>query len=66
MLLKIEIFTFIISLLFIARYVIQFIGELREENPNPMNLSVINQLFLYLSGSYVITSIVMTIINIFK
>lgn len=41
-------------------------GVLREDEPKPMDLSLMNQILLYLSGSYVITSIIMVIINLFN
>jgi hypothetical protein len=59
---KIELFLFILSLIFTLRFLIEFILVLRNDNPSPMNVGKYNQVFLYLSTTYIITFL---IINLF-
>ena len=37
------------------RFVSEFVFKLTQENPEPMKISNINQVFLYFSVSYIIT-----------
>lgn len=55
MLIKIELFLFILSVIFSLRFVIEFFVRFKDENPKPMEISKTNQVFLYLAISYIIT-----------
>lgn len=59
---KIELFIFILSVIFSIRFVVEFVTKLREDNPTPMMVDKQNQTFLYLATSYIITYL---IINLF-
>jgi hypothetical protein len=59
---KIELYFFILSIVFSIRFVIEFVSKLREENPTPMQMEKHNQAFLYLTTSYIVTYL---IINLF-
>jgi|Laugrespbdmm15sd_2_1035082.scaffolds.fasta_scaffold04245_6 hypothetical protein len=59
---KIELYFFILSIIFSIRFVIEFVSKLREENPTPMQMEKHNQAFLYLATTYIVTYL---IINLF-
>jgi hypothetical protein len=56
----IKIYIFVLSLLYILTFLFRLIIQIKSDDINiePMNLSVFEKLLLYLSGSYVITSII--------
>lgn len=52
---KIEIFLLVLSVIFILKFVIDFLLQLREENPKTIVVTKVERVFLYLSFSYIIT-----------
>jgi hypothetical protein len=55
---EIKIFFLILSVVFSLRFVFEFIVKLLQEEPVPMKISKVNEVFLYLSLSYIITSLI--------
>jgi hypothetical protein len=55
---EIKIFFLILSIVFSLRFVFEFIVKLLQEEPVPMKISKVNEVFLYLSLSYIITSLI--------
>jgi hypothetical protein len=55
---EIKIFFLILSVVFSLRFVVEFIIKLLQEEPVPMKISKVNEVFLYLSLSYIITSLI--------
>lgn len=55
---EIKIFFLILSVVFTLRFMVEFIVKLYQEEPVPMKINKINEVFLYLSLSYIITSII--------
>ena len=55
---EIKIFFLILSVVFTLRFVVEFIVKLYQEEPVPMKINKVNEVFLYLSLSYIITSII--------
>jgi hypothetical protein len=55
---EIKIFFLILSIVFSLRFVFEFIVKLIQEEPVPMKISKVNEVFLYLSLSYIITSLI--------
>ena len=58
---EIKLFLFILSLMFICKNIIVFSVKLFETDPEPMTLTTTEKILLYLSFSYVITSIILTL-----
>ena len=58
---KIELFLFILSIVFCSRFIIEFIAALREDSPTPLKVSKNEKIFLYFASAYIITFL----INIF-
>lgn len=58
---EIKLFLFILSLMFICKNIIVFSVKLFETDPEPMTLTITEKILLYLSFSYVITSIILTL-----
>jgi hypothetical protein len=56
---KIEIFVFILSLIFCLKHLIHFIAVLNQEIPEPMKVGVMEKVLLYFASSYIITAIIM-------
>ncbi len=52
---QIKLFLFVLSLIYSLRFVFEFVIKLTQENPEPMDISKVNQTFLYFSVSYIIT-----------
>jgi hypothetical protein len=55
---EIKIFFLILSIVFSLRFVFEFIVKLFQEEPVPMKINKVNEVFLYLSLSYIITSLI--------
>jgi hypothetical protein len=55
---EIKIFLLILSVVFTLRFIVEFIVKLYQEEPVPMKINKTNEIFLYLSLSYIITSII--------
>lgn len=58
---EIKLFLFVLSLLFILKNIIVFSVKLFESDPEPMTLNKIEKVLLYLSFSYAITSLIITL-----
>lgn len=58
MLKQIEIFLFILSSIYLLRFVIEFLVRFKDEVPKPMEISNVNQVFIYLAVAYVITYLI--------
>jgi len=55
---KIELFFFIVGIVFCLKHLIQVIMVIKQDNPTPMKLSTVNQILLYIAVSYVLTYII--------
>jgi hypothetical protein len=58
MLEKIELFVFNLSVLYCLKYLIQVIMVLKQDDPTPIVPSNVEKIFLYLSISYIVTTII--------
>ena len=54
---QIKVFLFVISILFSMRLIAEFTIKLFQDNPEPLVLSKIEQVLIYLASSYIITFI---------
>jgi len=54
---QIKVFLFVISILFSMRLIAEFTIKLFQDNPEPLVLSKIEQVLIYLAASYIITFI---------
>jgi len=55
---QIKLFLFVLSVIYTLRFIIEFALKLiLQNNPDPMKISNVNQIFLYFSISYIITFI---------
>lgn len=52
---QIKLFLFVLSIIYSVRFAFEFVIKLTQENPEPMQISKVNQTFLYFSVSYIIT-----------
>lgn len=52
---QIELYLFVLSCIFVLRFVIEFLLQLREENPKAITPTITEKVFLYLTISYIIT-----------
>jgi hypothetical protein len=55
---EIKIFLLILSIVYSLRFVIEFVVKLLQEEPVPMKISKANEVLLYFSLSYIITSLI--------
>jgi hypothetical protein len=55
---KIELFVFVLSVIYCIKFIIEFAIILGQDDPAPLKISVIEKVFLYLASSFVITGIV--------
>jgi len=55
---QIKLFLFILSLVFTLRFVFEFIIKLFQEEPQPMEVNSVKEVFIYLALSYIITYII--------
>lgn len=62
MLLKLQIFLFVLSGLYWIVFFMRLIILFKEENPEPMSITKADKVFLYLSASYILTGIIMLFI----
>jgi len=60
----IELFLFILSVIFILKYVLEFVMTLKEDDPEPMKINPIEKIALYLTISYFFTAILGTIFGL--
>ena len=54
---QIKVFLFVISILFSMRLIAEFTIKLFQDHPEPLVLSKIEQVLIYLASSYIITFI---------
>jgi len=54
---QIKLFFFILTTIYLLKFIVEFIIKLFQENPEPMNLSKIEQVIQLVSLSYIITYI---------
>ena len=52
---KIEIFLLVLSCVFLLKFVIEFLIQLKEENPKTITISNIERILFHLTISYIIT-----------
>jgi hypothetical protein len=52
---EIKLYLFVLSIIFLLKYVIDFGLKLMSDNTEPVTLSKIEGVFLYLATSYIIT-----------
>lgn len=53
---QIKLFLFVLSIVYTLRFIVEFALKLiTQDNPEPMRISNVNQIFLYFSISYIIT-----------
>lgn len=55
---QIQIFLLVLSVVFLLKFAIEFLLKLRDDNPKPIEITKVNQVFIYLAISYVITFII--------
>jgi hypothetical protein len=53
-----SIFFFILSIIFLLRYVSEFLLALRDENPKPITINKVTEIFIYIAVSYIITFLI--------
>jgi hypothetical protein len=58
MLSQIKIYFFVLSLIFLLKFIFEFVSKLRDENPKAMDVSKTELSFIYLSIAYIITFII--------
>jgi hypothetical protein len=57
MLQEIKLFLFVLSIIYLTKFVLEFSVKLFQENPEPMKPSKVEQTLQLLSASYIITYI---------
>jgi hypothetical protein len=55
---EIRLFMFVLSIVFILRFLFQFFYELTRENPEQLKLKETEKTFIYFAVSYIITYII--------
>jgi hypothetical protein len=55
---KIEIFAFVLSIVFCSKHLIRLLMALNQENPEPMIVSKTEKVLLYFASAYIITFII--------
>jgi len=58
---EIKIFLLVLSSLFCLGHLVRFIITLTQVEPEPIKVGVPNKIFLYLSTSYILTTIITAI-----
>ena len=54
---QIKLFFFVLGILYLTKFLLEFIVKLFQENPEPMKLSNVEQIILLVASSYIITHI---------
>ena len=54
---QIKLFFFVLGMLYLTKFLLEFIVKLFQENPEPMKLSNVEQIILLVASSYIITYI---------
>ena len=57
MMLQIKFFFFVLGILYLTKFLLEFIVKLFQESPEPMKLSNVEQIILLVAFSYIITYI---------
>jgi hypothetical protein len=60
---KIELFVFVLSIIYCIKFIIEFVIILRQDDPEPLKISMVEKIFLYLASSYIITGIISMIFS---
>jgi len=55
---KIELFLFVLGVVFSLKHIVQLVINVLQENPQPMKLTITNQALLYAAVAYVCTYII--------
>ena len=55
---EIKIFLLILSIIYTLRFIVEFVVKLLQEEPVPMKISKVNEVLLYFSLTYIITSLI--------
>lgn len=58
MLQKLQIFVFVLSVLYWVVFLIRLIIVFKEDNPEPMTINTVEKVLMYLSASYILTGII--------
>ena len=53
-----SIFFFVLSTIFLLRYVSEFLLALRAENPKPITINKVTEVLIYIAVSYIITFLI--------
>lgn len=53
-----SIYFLILSIVFLLRYIVGFILRMRDENPQPMEINKVTEIFIYIAVSYIITFLI--------
>jgi len=54
---QIKLFFFVLSIIYLSKFIVEFTIKLFQENPEPMNLTKIEQIIQLVALSYIITYI---------
>ena len=54
---QIKLFFFVLGILYLTKFLLEFIVKLFQESPEPMKLSNVEQIILLVASSYIITYI---------
>ena len=54
---QIKLFFFVLGILYLTKFLLEFIVKLFQESPEPMKLSNVEQIILLVAFSYIITYI---------
>ena len=57
MMIQIKLFFFVLGMLYLTKFLLEFIVKLFQESPEPMKLSNVEQIILLVAFSYIITYI---------
>jgi hypothetical protein len=61
MLQRIELFVFVLSIIYSLKHIVQIIIETSKDDPTPLSIGKVEKVLLYLAMSYIITSIITVI-----
>jgi hypothetical protein len=53
-----SIFLFVFSIIFLLRYVVEFVIMLRDDNPKPMQINKVTEISIYAAVAYIITFLI--------
>jgi hypothetical protein len=54
---EIKLFLFVLSIVYVLRFIVEFVIKLTQENPDPLVMSKLEQTLQIISLSYIITYI---------